>query len=226
MNSIIRAIGLGLLVALTLGSGLAAAEDGMSQRTSLAESRDVECSQPGMIYAYKIPADSAEVANDCWPSEAGRVVRTIWWGGYTDWDAGWPHIVTFDVRFYTDVECFPDVLIAEYIAATPDTFSMGNCTDGLPCYRYELEVDVPVASERFWFSVMVAQGVGDRYPPKWGRLGDEMDDGCPTVWRFGADDPWDVPQIPPDSDASQEFWIEPVTPVEGSTWGAIKEIFR
>ncbi len=185
----------------------------------------VICSQPGLLDGFKIPADSLEVANDCWVMEPARIVHAVWWGGYLNWHPGDPHITTFDVRFYDNIECTPIDLIAEYIEVTPDTTFMGNCTDGLPCYRYDLDVEVDVGADPFWFTVKALIDSPDRYPPKWGRLGDELDIECFTVWG-DLESGWEILDLPPDSDASQEFITEDPTPAENSTWGRIKVRFE
>ncbi len=182
---------------------------------------EIVCIQEGMLNGYKVPADTAEVANDCVEAGSAHVVRAIWCGGYTEWEPGDPHITTFHVRFYEELDCKPFSLIAEYLSAEPDTFSMGYCTDGLPCYQYELEVDVPVGPDPFWFSVQSAFAGKDRYPPKWGRLGDEADFGCGNRVRPENDIEW-LPLDPIHTDVSQKFVVEHPTPAEDGTWGAIK----
>jgi hypothetical protein len=182
------------------------------------------CRLPGVLSSMKLPADTAEVANEC--SEAGMatVAKAIWWGGYIDWEPGDPEFTTFHVRFYEDIECTPEALIAEYLWATPDTTHLGNCNDGLPCFMYELDVSVDVGPGPFWMSIQMA--INDRPPPKWGRLGDEVLDGCASQWRPEGDGEWDDPPVPPDWDASHEFEIGPPTPVKPTTWGTVKSLYR
>jgi hypothetical protein len=188
------------------------------------ESRETICEQVGLHSGYKVPADTAEVANDCPAHGAARIVRAIWWGGYTEWEPDDPHITTFHARFYEELDCNPLTLVAEYLSVEPDTFSMGNCDDGLPCYRYELEVDVSVSGP-FWFSVQAVFDGKDRYPPKWGRLGDEVDTGCGNRVRPESAIDWQ-PLDPLRTDVSQAFVIDHPTPAAGSTWGAIKTRFK
>ncbi|MFH1144895.1 MAG: hypothetical protein V1774_10170 [Candidatus Eisenbacteria bacterium] len=189
-----------------------------------ASAREMLCLQEGMLGGVKIPADSTEVASDCPDAAPARIIKAIWWGGYTAWEPGDPEILTFDVRFYHNVDCRPQGLIAQYLAATPDTFRLGNCNDGLPCLRYELDVDF-FASGPFWLSIMVTPSAL-RYPPKWGRLGDEIDVGCQNQGFDAAFGTWTPLGDPYDSDASQGFLIEVPTPTEGKTWGRIKSTFQ
>jgi len=193
--------------------------------TPVADAQEVVCLQQGYLGGIKIPADTAEVANDCPDAGEVLVTKAIWWGGYTAWHPGDPDVMAFDVRFYQNLECTPSALLAEYLAVTPDTTRLGNCDDGLPCFRYELDVAVYVSGP-FWFSIMVTPG-GEapdarQGPPKWGRLGDEIDFGCQTSGRPDAYGIWIPLELPPDSDASQAFEIDVATPAAGPTWGTIK----
>ncbi len=199
---------------------------GFSGTASRSVNPEVVCSMPGNLDTDKIPADSAEVANDCGGVGLARVTRAIWWGGYIYWQQGDPDILAFDVRFYDDVNCTPGSLLAEYLEVTPDTTRLGDCSDGYPCFRYELEVDVDVGPGAFWMGIRTS-GVFDPYPPRWGRLGDEVFDGCSTVWREDVFGQWSEPPLPPDWDASHEFVIDPTgTPIEPSSWSRVKSLHR
>ena len=227
MRSVILLVSAMSIWAAMTSTGLqAAAPQKGGEPISRIASRETVCIQPGMLDAVKIPADTTEVANDCEVPDARRVIQAIWWGGYTEWEQGDPDITSFDVRFYSNIACTPDMLLAEYLSATPDTTQLGDCMDSLPCFRYELDVDVDVPAGSFWFSVMVAADDRGRYPPKWGRLGDDLDQGCFTVWRVAGGDEWEVPPLPPDSDASQAFEVEEATPAGETSWGSIKQLYR
>jgi hypothetical protein len=177
----------------------------------------------------KIPADSAEVANDCPDAGVVRIVKAIWWGGYIEWAPGDPDVTCFDVRFYRDASCRPTALITEYLGATPDTTHLGNCTsDSLPCFRYELDVDVLVGPGPFWMSVQTACGSRPLHPLKWGRLGDEVFDGCASVLRVEGEEEWEHVDAPgyPDWEASHEFEASGATPVRPLSWSRLRALFR
>ena len=189
--------------------------------------RDTVCSQPGFPGSTKIPADSLEVANDCEVASAGTIIHAVWWGGYIDWLPGDPDFTVFDVTFYGDILSAPGAAIVTYPSVVPDTTSMGLCDDGWPCFRYDLDVAVPVSAGRFWFGVRAHPiEPGRRYPPKWGRLGDEVFMGFQSMWGPSGTGPWTpVPGVPM-WDASQQFEVWEPTPVRQTTWGVLRHLFH
>jgi hypothetical protein len=222
------------LIALQMLAGPA------GKAAQLLRHRDELCLQPLDIESDKVPSEvnetydiHAEVAGDCWTDGPGTMTRVVWWGGYIDGDPGDPPVTTFDIRFYTDSgECTPDSLIAGLFAQPPVITYIGDDPNGYPTYMYELELDVDMPEGKFWFSV---QGRTDQYPPLHGRAGDGGDIGgtCETVFRgdyFGIEYPEWTPirdVVGGDWTASQFFEFRPgTTPVEPSTWGATKGLYR
>jgi hypothetical protein len=64
------------------------------------------------------------------------------------------------------------------------------------------------------------------YPPKWGRLGDEVYDDCGSVWRIAGFGEWEEITDYGDWDASQEFVIGPPTAGKETRWGTIRTLYR
>jgi hypothetical protein len=205
-----------------LGSGGAAASRAGGDTPRGSAGRETACNQPGVVSSAKVEAESLEVANECAAGSA-RVVRAIWWGGYLKWQPGDVHATCFDVRFYDDKACRPANLIASYLDAIAETTRVGFDPDGRPCFRYALDVDVTVGPGSFWMSIQTGCPQWD--PPKWGRLGDEILDGCPSVIK-PAGGTWDPLVSIPDWDASQAFEIGDPTPTQGITWGRLRMIYR
>jgi hypothetical protein len=210
-----------LAVGLLGGSG-AVAGPAAGDAPRGGANRMTGCYQPGVVSSAKVQADSLEVANEC-AAGSSRVVRAIWWGGYLKWQPGEPQVTCFDVRFYDDMACHPANLIASYLDATAETTRVGLDPDGRPCFRYALDVDVTVGPGKFWMSIQT--GCPRRDPPKWGRLGDEILDGCPSVIK-PAGGTWGPPLSLPDWDASQAFEMGDPSPTQGMTWGRLRMIYR
>jgi hypothetical protein len=104
-----------------------------------------------------------------------------------------------------------------------ETTRVGLDPQGWPCFQYALNVDVPVGPGSFWMSVQT----GCRYPdpPKWGRLGDEVLDGCFSLSQT-VPGTWDPPLSFPDWDASQAYEIDDPSPAQQTTWGCLRLIYR
>jgi hypothetical protein len=210
------------LLAGLLGAGGAAAGRLGGDAPRGSAGRETVCNQPGVVTSAKIGADSLEVANEC-AAGSSRIVRAIWWGGYLRWQPGDPHVTCFDVRFYDNLNCRPENLIASYLDATAETTRVGFDPDGRPCFQYALDVDVTVGPGSFWMSIQT--GCRQPDPPKWGRLGDEILDGCASVFKPEGGT-WE-PQVDlPDWDASHAFETGEPTPSREMTWGRLRTIYR
>jgi hypothetical protein len=222
MKTIPRTVILITLLGVSCAPAAEAAEAISGPLAGWRAARDVVCLQPGVESSEKIPADSMEVANDC-AAGAARVLRAKWWGGYVDWNPGEPLVTCFHVRFYRNEACTPSDLIAAYLDAEAETTRVGDDPQGRPCFLYELVVDVPVGPDPFWMSIQTA--CRGRYPPKWGRLGDEVLDGCNSQWQTDGGGWNPVPTLP-DWDASQAFEVEDPTPVHATSWGRLRRLYR
>ncbi len=185
--------------------------------------REAVCNQPGVLGSEKVRADSTEVANDC-SAGSSRIVRASWWGGYLAWQPGQSHVTCFDVRFYDDAVCSPASLIAAYTDAVAETTRVGADPEGRPCFRYDLDVDVTVGPGSFWLSIQT--GCRHRDPPKWGRLGDEVLDGCPSLLKPESEGTWELPPTFPDWEASQAFETGEPTPARETAWGRLRILYR
>jgi hypothetical protein len=222
MKSIPVTVAACTLMAGLFGGGGAVAGGAGGDASRGNAGRETVCAQPGVVSSEKIRADSLEVANDC-GAGSSRIIRAIWWGGYVEWHAGDPHVTCFDVRFYDDMTCGPHNLVAAYLDATAETTRVGLDPDGRPCFRYTLDVDVMVGPGSFWMSIQT--GCRHPDPPKWGRLGDEILDGCASLSRPEGGT-WDPHPALPDWDASQAFETGEPTPSQEMSWGRLRMVYR
>jgi hypothetical protein len=174
----------------------------------------------------------SEIANDFILDFSATVQKVTWWGTYWNGDPSidWPTGSGFNLRFYMDAGCLPDVNpFVEYLLPGDtccEDYAPGG--DGVGDYIYELCVDVPLEPGLFWFSAQMAD---HPFPPQWGRLGADITQICDSAFRsaYFAYPEW-VPA--PDVfgalyDASQMFEDECIpTATENASWGAIKGLYR
>ncbi|MBM3285935.1 MAG: hypothetical protein FJY88_01075 [Candidatus Eisenbacteria bacterium] len=216
----------GLLVAGGVAGAGAEGEPAAPRGPDRWSPRDVICSQRGIPESAKFPSDSIEVANECEVTSTCTIIKATWWGGYMERRPTYPDSAVFNVRFYGDLVCTPTGLLAEFLGIKlPGTF-IGNDPDELPCYRYDLEVAIPLEPGKFWMGIQALATSETRLPPKWGRLGDEIFLGCGSQWRFPDFATWFEDQIPHEWDASQEFEVEEPTPARSTSWGALRGLYR
>lgn len=214
-----------ILLAASLVPGPAGSVGGPIGGGERLLTRDLICSQPGDSLNVKFPSDSIEVANECEVTSPCTIVKATWWGGPMQPQAAYPDSATFDVRFYDDLVCTPDGILAEYLGVRLPGTLTGHDPDGLPCFRYDLDVFVPVAS-KFWMGIRYLAPSGSKLPPQWGRLGDEIFLGCGSHWRPPAFGTWFEIDNLPEYDVSHEFEVEQPTPVQSTSWGTLRGLYR
>ncbi len=253
------------LIALCVAGGTALAgtpeafHPGCSPPNVVGSARDVCWSEPadlnGLIASSEqIPAYGfeTEIANDfILPQDC--ITHVTWWGGYYNEDTPCSSGITtpgFNLKFYQDAGCMPDVSPYTWIAVTAGYFTeqSAGCQSGVfPLFKWDANIAARVRpGEIFWFS---AQMLAHPFPPQSGRLGAGTVTGCDSAFRsvyFGYPD-W-TPAIDVFGewfDASQEFTCsesascigappppppadvqDPRSRSEKASWGSIKSLYR
>ncbi len=171
-----------------------------------------------------------EIANDFVVS-ASPITTASWGWGWYDESGCDEHPATpgFNLRFYEAGDCLPGTLIAE-LSITNFTEEYLGCQDpvhGPALYRATTDIAVDlVPNQTYWCGVQVKDHT---WPPEAGRLSTAEITGCESAFKsvfFGYPD-W----VPSRTvwgfswDASQEFWCG-ATPVEATSWGRVKAMFR
>jgi hypothetical protein len=173
-----------------------------------------------------------EIANDFILEVDATVRKVTWWGTYWNGYEGIPTGAGFNMRFYYDAGCLPEVSpYLEYLLPEDDcceTLAWGG--DQYAQYVYEGPFDIaqPLPAGLYWFSVQMAD---HSFPPQWGRLGADMTQICDSAFRseYFAYPEWvPAPDVFGDLyDASQMFEDEYLpTATEDASWGAVKALFR
>jgi hypothetical protein len=194
------------------------------------ESPDLEgyIASSEMMSIYGI---ETEIANDFWFAGDRQVNGARWWGGYFNnygcSDIG--YATNWNLRFYSDGGCVPDLVLAEYPSAFASETGI-YCQGGFyPIFEYEVSVGVAVEGNTlYWFG---AQAADHTFPPQCGRVASAGIVGCDSVFKsayFGYPD-WtpciDVFGVA--FDASQEFELQICgSPVQKTTWGSVKGLYR
>jgi hypothetical protein len=171
-----------------------------------------------------------ELANDFFIAGGGILSSARWWGGYYN-NNGCSDIgiaQNWNLRFYDDGGCVPLSTVAEYLGAYTNETNV-YCQGGFyPIFVYQTGVSVPVtANTLYWFG---AQAADHAFPPQCGRVASAGVVGCDTVFKsvyFSYPD-W-TPGIDVFGvafDASQELEVFGIVPVEKTTWGAVKGLYR
>ncbi len=212
----------------------------------LPPNRDVCWSEPpdleGILASSEVIGEhglETQAAND-FVFEVDRTIQRVrWWGGYySNIVACDPGMVApgFHLRFYTYERepCRPDEPgddpYTEYFVQGPAGETLVGCIgDVYPLYRYETDVVLPIAGGvRYWFS---AQMANHDYPPQWGRLAAGTITGCESVVGPNGwlEQPWwqhpsEVFGFP--VDFSQEFECDTPVPVQQTSWGKVRALYR
>jgi hypothetical protein len=199
-------------------------------------SRDVCWSEPADLGDARISSEiigqyglESEVANDFVLEFDTTVTKAIGYGGYYNWTPGDPPVTSYNWLFYSDAGCVPNVLLETFVGLDTESF-IGYDGFGYPTYRYEIEVTFAAAANTsYWF---VLQAADHPFPPQWGRqgTGDWNVTNCTSTFRsefFGYPEwepiyllglfPWD---------AAQEFECGEPVPVETTTWGVVRGLYR
>jgi hypothetical protein len=170
-----------------------------------------------------------EIANDLTLEFDACILKAIWWGAY--WNGyETPTGAGFNLRFYMDAGCLPEVdPFIEYLLPGDDCFEeLAPGGDMFSQFIYEYCLDVCLPPGLYWFSV---QMVGHAFPSQWGRLGADQTLDCPSCIRSEYFDQaaW-IPLaeiIGAEYDASQWMYDECFPPATRNTsWGNIRSLYR
>ena len=179
-----------------------------------------------VIAAYDL---SSEIANDFILEVPATIEKATWWGAY--WNSfETPTGSGFNLRYYIDAGCLPDVNpFLEFLLPGDDcceTLAEGG--DMFSQFIYEFCHTLPLDPGLYWFSAQMAD---HPFPPQWGRLGADVVQVCDSAFRsvfFGYPD-W-VPAADVFGElyeASQMFEDECIpTATNEASWGAIKGLYR
>jgi len=173
----------------------------------------------------------SEIANDFFLQASATIQKVTWWGTYwgqSEYEL--PLDGGMNLRFYYDAGCLPEAVpFIEYLL--PDD----NCCadyapggDGTHDFIYEYCFDVPLEAGLYWFS---AQHGNHIFMGQWGRLGADMTQMCDSVFKseYFAYPYWvPAPDVFGDLyDASQMFEdVCEATPIEKTSWGRVKGLYR
>jgi hypothetical protein len=161
---------------------------------------------------------------------SGSVVTTVTiYGG--SWPSGGFFPSTFEIRFYSDLSCLPDVVVvAVYVttAMVTTTFDRTD-TDGLPIYKNVITLPTPfyaVVGQQWWCSVRAGDHlIGDQ----WGVDVSAPLTGCDAAFQsvlLGYPN-W-TPQslVPEERDVRMEIGYETPLPVRETSWSRIRGMYR
>jgi hypothetical protein len=197
-------------------------------------SRDVCWSEPADLADSKISSEiigqygiESEIANDFIIGTDTWVTKAIGYGGYYNWAPGDPPVTTYNWLFYSDAGCVPDVLLDTFTGLDTETF-IGYDGFGYPTYRYEFGLSFAVSANVTYWLVLQA---GDHvFPPQWGRQGTGwLVTNCDSMFRseyFGYPDWTPANDLMEPWDAAQEFECGEPVPVEATTWGKVRGLYR
>ena len=169
-----------------------------------------------------------EIANDFILEVDATIQKVTWWGSY--WASfEVPTGAGFNLRLYYDAGCLPEVeAFSEWLLpgdVCGETLAEGG--DMYSEFRYEYGLGQQLATGLYWFSAQMADHL---YSPQWGRLGATMTQSCDSAFRseYFAFPEWvPAPDVFGDLyDASQMFEDDQPTPVERTSWGAVKALYR
>jgi hypothetical protein len=171
----------------------------------------------------------SEIANDFILEVPATIEKMSWWGMY--WNSyEEPTGAGFNLRYYYDAGCLPDVNpFLEYLLPGNDcceTLAEGG--DMFSQFIYEYCATIEMGEGLWWFSAQMADHV---FPPQWGRLAATMIQVCDSAFRsaFFAYPDWVPAQdvFGEGYDASQMFEDVCVpTATHEASWGAIKGLYR
>jgi hypothetical protein len=171
-----------------------------------------------------------EIANDFILDLEATIRKVTWWGTYWNGYEGTPTGAGFNVRFYYDAGCIPEVTaFLEWILPGDDMCeALAEGGDMFSQYIYELCMEETLPAGLYWLSVQMADHT---FPPQWGRLGADMTQICDSAFRseYFAYPEWvPAPDVFGDLyDASQMIEDECVpTATEDVSWGAVKALYR
>ncbi len=220
--------------ALAINPSLSAGGGGMNVVDS---GRSVCWSQPanlgGLIASSEIIGHfgiETELANDFFLTNGGSICLARWWGGYFNNyscdDIGFG--TYWILRFYDDAFSVPGVFLYEAMVLADEHFCY--CQGGLyPIFKYEADISFgAVANTLYWFGAVAADHA---FPPQVGRVATCGILGCETVFKSAY---FSYPEWTPASvvfgveyEASQEFdCTRCAVPIEKTTWGAVKRLYR
>jgi hypothetical protein len=174
----------------------------------------------------------SEVADDVMFQTDATVGAIGWWGGY--WDV--PNCnqsgaaTHWIIRIFEDGPpgaCIPAGVVMEFDVSATETYVTCQSTS-YPIFYYEAPVSFSLtAFNRFWVSMQCVDHV---YPPHVGRLTALQSVDCDCAFRSLCGG---FPEWVPISEAldikvngSLVFYDEVPSPVERTTWGAVKQLYR
>lgn len=186
----------------------------------------------GITSEYRTSDDFwAESADDFYCADGAPIVSIEWWG--VDWTAvGTPGVTSFVIRFYSDVPAPPfshpgDLLCEEEVYSWTAELIPGY--DDYYHYAAELPVSfAQVAENVYWISIQaIHDDAGQWY---WLECLDSdywNDEGAIRSEYFG------IPDWTPISEAAGVYmelsfvlYADVTSPVEDTSWGHIKAMFR
>jgi hypothetical protein len=118
-----------------------------------------------------------EIANDFILDFDACVMKVTWWGTYWNGYEGTPPGSGFNLRFYMDAGCLPEVYaFSEYLLPGDDCCeALADGGDMFSQYIYEYCLEECLVAGLYWFSVQMAD---HPFPPQHGRLGADMQQVC------------------------------------------------
>lgn len=166
----------------------------------------------------------AESADDFMCLDGIPIVAVEWWGTY--WNPGPdPFAYAFQIRFYENDPGPPSYPIDPPIYEEICYVFTEEWDDYYGQYHYYQLLDVPfdqVEGHIYWVSFVAYLD----YPPQWGWCQAELQ------WEDCAVQDFEVLGVPrwtlidPCTDLAFRLWGEDVSPVESTTWGNIKALYR
>jgi hypothetical protein len=168
----------------------------------------------------------SELANDFLIEAEVTICKWTWWGGYYGYVPGDPLVDYWNMRVYDDGGCVPLNVLLEIVTPSNANETFIYDQGGFPIYEYWHCEAFPLQPNLYWFGAQAGDHV---FPPQWGRLAAEIVQLCDTVFKsaYFAFPDW-IPAIDvfgQPYDASQRMEDDCATPVEMTTWGAIRSLY-
>jgi hypothetical protein len=150
----------------------------------------VHWSQPPDLDGFKALSEINEsigmdvrVADDFTLPKDADITSVVFWGGPFQGTAGDPGPTTFNVQILSNSSCRPSAILLEVTEASPAMDFEGYDSIGDAVYRYEVPLAFRAHGDvTYW---LVAQAVGQSYPPLWGRLQATVEIDCGAMWHDG-----------------------------------------
>jgi hypothetical protein len=162
----------------------------------LLPGRDVLWSQPPDLNGFKYLSEVNEVAgidlrvaDDFTLPNDTNITRVAFWGGPYWGSSGDPGPTSFNIQILDNYPCSPSSVLLDLPGVSPEMTFAGYDGNGDAVYRYEVDMTFHAqAGVEYW---LVAQAVGQSYPPLWGRQQAVTEIGCGAMWNDGFYWEWD-----------------------------------